>query len=375
MNLILLYFPYELQKNPKSGSGVRPKKITEAFQRYADSNNMRLEIISGHSEERKRLTESFKQKGLVNETLFCYMENSTMPYWLTDKDHFPRHPKTDASFWMYLKKHKVPISLFYRDVYWKFDDMYVPPGGKKVFTPIMRAIYQKELRTFSKVVDLLYLPSLEMNQSVGWTGEYSELPPGMEGMHVQSTQSRGKETASAVFVGGISDQKGMLMLLEVFKKINATKAVDLQLVCRENEYRKYIEMHKYETETWLTVSHKSGQELKDVYEQADIALIPREINTYHDFAVPVKLFEYQSYGLPIVATNCKAQARILNDEKTGKTADDNAEDFSKAILEAIEPTNLQMMKENIINNSFNRHSWDARITKVVNDMTAIREGK
>ena len=371
MKHILIYFPYALLKNPKSGSGVRPKKMVQAFKEYGRENGLDVIIISGKSAERKKLIKDYKSKNMVKDAVFCYMENSTMPYWLTDEDHMPRNLFSDLAFWRYLKKHHLPIGLFYRDVYWKFDEMYAPPRDKKVLTPIMRFIYKRELSAFAKVVDTLYLPSLEMNKFVEWRGQYDELPPGME--NVEQGPQADKAVPKAVFVGGINDQKGMLMMLNAFTLLNHEQEVQLEIICREDEYRKYPEMHAYSKYPWLTVSHRSGEDLKTAYAEASIALIPREINTYHDFSVPVKMFEYLAHGLPIVATDCKAQSRILSKEGAGFVTEDTAESFAEGVRKAIEKNAYEKLTARA-KAVFLTHSWKSRAEKVAVDLEQLNPG-
>ena len=105
--------------------------------------------------------------------------------------------------------------------------MYVPPRDKKVLTPIMRFIYRRELSAFAKVVDTLYLPSLEMNKFVEWRGQYDEQPPGME--NVEQSFEGDPVAPKAVFVPGINDEKGMLMMLEAFSLLNSEHEIQLEL--------------------------------------------------------------------------------------------------------------------------------------------------
>lgn len=375
MKHIIVYFPYELQKNPKSGSGVRPKRIVEAFKRYCTENELEMVLIAGTTSEREEKIEQYIKQDRFSDALFCYMENSTMPYWFTDPDRKPKKLKMDSDFWKLLKKNHIPISLFYRDVYWKFDDMYVPPKGIKFLRYLMRKVYEKELKTYEKSVDLLYLPSLEMNKYVGWKGKISELPPGMEDVEAGKKDLKLEKPFQAVFVGGISDQIGILIMLESFKQINEQETVvKLELVCRENEYNKYKEMKAYEKYSWLHIRHISGDELIPIYDQTHIALIPREKNAYHDFAVPVKLFEYLSYHLPVVATDCDAQARILTEQGFGTVSNVDASNFAQAVLKLLQPDQYTKVKQTIEQNAKNNHSWYARVCQVAKDMEEVRVG-
>jgi|SRR5690606_22421212 len=370
MTHIIVYFPYALKKNPKSGSGVRPKLIVDAFREYGEKKQIEVILISGNSSERQERIEDYKNKYNAENALFCYMENSTVPFWLTEKDHMPRKPFMDAAFWKYLKQANVPIGCFYRDVYWQFDDMYVPPKNIKMLTPIMRSIYQRELKVYSKYVDILYLPSLEMNEYVGWKGTFDELPPGMQ--QLDKEKATPTSPPKAVFVGGISDQIGIIMMLEAFKSLNEEDTYLLELVCREEEYRQYPEMHKYNEYDWLTISHKSGRELDEVYQNAAIALIPRERNEYHDFSVPVKMFEYLSNGLPIVATDCKAHARILEKDGLGIVTEVDAKKFAEGVLHALESSTYEKLKTNIENYAYEHHSWSSRVEKIATQLISKR---
>lgn len=374
MSHIIVYFPYELKKNPKSGSGVRPKKLVEAFYRYGEKHHLEVVLISGNSKDRRKKIDQYHREYSMRDALICYMENSTIPFWLTDKDHVPRSIGLDSRFWKKLKQNNVPIGCFYRDVYWQFDDMYVPPFGISLLTPVMKKIYRNELKAYHKVVDVMYLPSLEMNRFVNWKKTFDELPPGME--KAEADINNNSVEQRAVYVGGITDEIGILTMLEGFKHINeSSKVIHLDFICREEEFNRSKQIQEYAAYGWITVQHLSGSELISVYKNATIALIPREKNTYHDFAMPVKLFEYLSYQLPIVATDCDAQERFLEGNHFGVISKAEKHDFAAAVLRAIEPSNYEDLTTSIKERAFKNNSWDARVEKVMKDLLLLREVK
>lgn len=366
MKNIIVYFPYKLSDNPKTGSSVRPHKMVEAFKLLGNNYGVEIIVISGESKQRKREIKEFINSEKIKKTLFCYMENSTMPYWLTDEDHIPRHPFSDIRFWKYLKKNNVPIGLFYRDIYWKFKELYTLEGAKKLLTPVMRAIYQKELRQFHKIVDVLYLPSLEMNEYVGWDGNIEELPPGIDVMR-QLNPADYSDSLNLIYVGAINDLHGMKVLLEAMERVYKEIKAHLFLVCRENEYRQNNLLQQHGGKPWLTIKHLSGKPLEELYEKVDVGLIPRKTNVYHNFSVPVKLFEYLSYGLPLVVTNCKAQERIISEGQYGMITSDNPTDYAEGILALSQKKVYANYKNNILSNAFDQHSWYARVEKVYTD--------
>ncbi|MBW8350285.1 glycosyltransferase [Bacillus sp. IITD106] len=368
MNNIIVYFPYKLSNNPKSGSGVRPIKMIEAFRAFGTNNGIEIIVISGESGLRKKKIKQFMNSGKVKNTLFCYMENSTTPYWLTNDNHIPKNPFIDYKFWKYLKRNNVSIGLFYRDIYWKFKEFYVLKGIKKLVTPLMKKLYYQELSTYQKVVDILYLPSLEMNEFVEWPGKISGLPPGIDRMKIAETQNNHADL-NLVYVGAINDEYGMNVLLQALDKVNQTKKVQLFLVCRENEYEQNEMLQKYSDKPWFIVQHLSGAELEKLYENVNVGVIPRKKSIYHDFSMPVKLFEYLSFGLPLLVTNCDAQAMFVSENEYGIVTEDNVDEFSRGILTLTNMNTYKRYQDNILNTAYNKQSWYARVEKLYNDLT------
>lgn len=329
MYKIIVYFPYPLG-DTKSGSAVRPIKMLEAFREYTFNNGLELIEIHGDSKERQRKIKEFKSKVNPKDILYCYMENSTLPFWLTDKDHLPRTPILEISFFHYLKKHSIPLGLFYRDIYWKFDE-YSLIGYKRA---IMRSIYRAEHLVYKKYVTQFFLPSNEMNKYVLFpTDRTSSLPPGGENFSGYRVPEKSKEL-NVIYIGGISEQYGLNDMLDAAEIVyNSNKSVKLHLICRKDEYMLYEKtFNKVKEKPWLNVYHAYGDQLKEIYKFADVAIIPRKKNVYNDFAVPVKLFEYLSYGLPIISTNCNAQAEVIEKDELGIIVKDNAESLAEGII-------------------------------------------
>ena len=132
-------------------------------------------------------------------------------------------------------------------------------------------------------------------------------------------------------------------------------------------------MHAYSKYPWLTVSHRSGEGFEGGLRRSINFLIPREINTYHDFSVPVKMFEYLAHGLPIVATDCKAQSRILSKEGAGFVTADTPESFAEGVRKAIEKNAYEKLTAHA-KAVFLTHSWKSRAEKVAVDLKQLNPG-
>jgi glycosyltransferase involved in cell wall biosynthesis len=60
-------------------------------------------------------------------------------------------------------------------------------------------------------------------------------------------------------------------------------------------------------------------------------VIPRPRNRYNDLALPIKLFDYLSYGRPLLLTDCVEQARIVADAEAGIVTADGVEAMAEGI--------------------------------------------
>jgi len=366
MNKVVIYFPYPL-RDANSGSSVRPLKMLKAFREFTNKNDLELIEIYGISKERKMKIKEFKSNTNPNDVLFCYMENSTLPVWLTDKDHLPRTPLLENDFLRYLKKSNIPIGLFYRDIYWKFDDIYPLKGYKR---SIMRKIYQAELLLYKKYVTHFFLPSMEMNKYTNFPIErMSSLPPGGENL-LEYQNNKQNNILNIIYVGAISESQGLTDMLQATEDIyRVNNNVKLHLVCREDEFKQYIEVFSNKSEKpWLIVYHAFGDQLQSIYNLADVAIIPRRKNIYHDFAVPVKLFEYISYGLPIISTNCDAQAKIIEKHELGIIVKDNVESLKESITYFQNVENRKHHSEKVKEALENSQLWIHRVEEISNKL-------
>jgi glycosyltransferase involved in cell wall biosynthesis len=363
MKTVLLYYPFQLAVNANSGSKLRPIKIYNAFVEWGKKNGVEILLLSGHSKKRDQLFTEWKTAGKLDNLLFCYMENQTIPFWLTDPGHKPKKPFIDSKVMKFLKRNHVPVGVFYRDVYWKFDELYPLKGIKKT---LMQSIYRLEEKFYEKYCNVIFLPSDSMGEYVNIQKQKIALPPGGTPVEVQrSLEGNPDRTSHGLYVGGINNEEyGLFLLLDALEIVNkqGTKC-ELTVVCREDEYSKLPNGKRSRlTDLGVKVKHISGNELNELYEKMDFAFIPRYKSTYNDFSVPVKLVEYLSHHLPIVATNCEAQKQIIEADQYGIVCEDNPEQMAKAIIHM--SCDAKRYEENIKQTFIEKHSWLSRVEKI-----------
>lgn len=362
MSSFLVYYPFQLATNPQSGSQLRPLEMLQAFERYAQSANKKMLIISGTSSERMAQWEKLVKEDGLEDIEFCYSENQTIPLWLTDPSHIPTKPFIDKSVFKELKRRNIPIGVFYRDVYWKFDDLYPVKGLKKV---ALQTIYRLEEKFYQKYVSTVFLPSQAMSRYVSIATNHVPLPPG--GRRVELPERKTQIShPQGIYVGGInSEDYGVETLLEAVKELKQEGTqFELHIACREDEFeRAKAKRPNVFHENYATFYHKNASELEQVYAEMDMAFIPRKKTVYNDFSVPVKLVEYLSSGIPVVASDCDAQREIIEQGGYGVIVQDDKEGMKQGIREMIQSSAAIKLK--IQSDFLQNHSWDARVHKVV----------
>lgn len=369
MKSVLLYYPFQMAKNANSGSKLRPIEMYNAFRQWGVKNNIEILLLSGNSIERESLFKNWLKSGKLDNLLFCYMENQTIPLWLTDQGHIPKRPLIDLQVMKYLKKLNIPVGVFYRDVYWKFDDLYPLKGPKKL---VMQSIYKMEEKFYEKYCQVIFLPSDAMGNYVDIKSKKVALPPGGKERGQLTEQLNNNNPKKGLYVGGINNEDyGLFLLLDAIKKANSEEEVcKLTIVCREDEFQTLPEEKKgLLRDLNVDVKHLSGKDLDLVYTEMDFAFIPRYKSTYNDFSVPVKLVEYLSNGLPVVATNCDAQREIIESGEYGLICEDEVDSMSEAIQSMSKKATC--FRDNIARTFLDNHSWFARVEKIKNEL--VRE--
>jgi glycosyltransferase involved in cell wall biosynthesis len=369
MDKVLVYFPFALAKKADSGSKVRPLKMIEAFEKWGSDQGLEVIVVSGESKERETKWNELLRKRALTNIKFCYAENQTIPIWLTDKNHIPSKPFIDKKVFQYLKQQQIPMGIFYRDVYWKFDDLYPLKGLKK---SVMQWLYRREEKFYEKYADAIFLPSLEMGKYVDINRTKVALPPGGKEVMFPKT-IREDNQVRAIYVGAVKHaDNGLPLMLETLERIQAEGLpLSLTVVCREVEYQGLPSSYKEKMkQLQVDVKHISGTELDDLYTEIDFAYLPRTKSTYNDFSVPVKLVEYLSNYLPVLASNCTAQQRFVESGPYGVVASATTDEMVAATKTMMEQhlTFLQTIQDEFLANN----SWIARVQTVNQTLTKTK---
>jgi hypothetical protein len=267
---VLVHINYPPPQRRTSGSRVRPYYMCEAFRDLG----YEVEIVEGTLWERGRQVYELVRSGKVAKFSFCYAEPST----------YPLNPFIDYTFYLALKARSIPIGLFYRDAYWQSADWF-PYHDPKKWLLLLR--YWSDMLFLPKAVSAFFFPSQMLASRFRFSKPKFVLPPGGHISYESEMAQFSPKVERAIYVGGIGQRYGTDLLLDAFGLINRECKLDLELVCREDEYLSLRSIfEKCDEAECLHVHHLWGKSLGQVYHRSDIALIPRRKNAYKIWLCP-----------------------------------------------------------------------------------------
>lgn len=356
---MIFHIPMFVDKSEHSGSQIRPLRMIQAFKDIGYD----VEIVMGYCKSRKKQIAQIK-KNIKNGIKydFVYSESSNMPTALTERHHFPICPFLDFNFFRFCKQYRIPIALFYRDIYWKF-----PQYGVDLFfwkVAVGRFFYRYDVRKYQELVDVLYLPSLNMAKYLPEIADekIKALPPGFSPKEKRSYKK--SEYLNILYVGGIGDYYKMHTL---FKVISHFPEVSLTICTREVEWQDNSREYDLGENNNIVIVHKSGYELQKLFAQTDVFSLFVEPQEYRNFAVPVKLFEYLGESKPIIASYGTLAGRFIEDNGIGWTIPYEESELQNLLNSMLTDKEIIHSKNDAIARIYNEHTWEARARQVIND--------
>jgi len=366
----IYHVPNYIDPAANSGSTRRPKFMLQAFKDLGYN----VDVVMGYAKERKEQIKKIKQnikKGVKYE--FLYSECSTVPTLLTEKHHLPLHPFLDFGFMKYCKKNKIKIGLYYRDIYWKFP--FYGTGLNPLKKKFAIWMYEYDIKQYRKIIDILYLQTMEMAKYLPNTiGEtiIKTLPPGgeynEEKIKVRNEHYSNKtdNNINIFYVGGI----GVLYDLEpLLKVVNEKEYLSLTVCCREKDWEEEKTRYEKYLNDRIKIIHKSGKDLQEYYERADLCSLYFPDDEYRRFVLPIKLFEYIEYGTPIIATKGTETGKFLSENNIGWEIPCKSQELSKLLNKLHNNRKLIVEKHNNVVSILKKHTWLERAKQVEKELT------
>lgn len=344
-------------KDLEKGSEVRPYKMYQSFLHLG----YEVDLIAGTPEERIAKYKEVLASG--HKYAFCYAEAST----------YPLNPVYDYRVLLGIRRCSIPIGLYYRDAYWKFED-YFRRKGRKRLELLLR--YHLDLLLFSQIASVMFFPTESLSDLFKFRIPKIMLPPGGEYKPLERVITR---PLRAVYVGGVNHRYGTELMLKALQLVNREKEnIILDLVCRRYELDDLPQHIQVLMQTpWVKIHHISGDDLMPIYANCQISLLPLIKDDYNDLAFPVKLMEYLSFGLPVVATHCKEMSKFIERNECGIICRDDVQPMADALnLLLNKPDMIKLLSTHAIRTILNGNSWDDRtryVAEILDKKTCLNQ--
>lgn len=179
---------------------------------------------------------------------------------------------------------------------------------------------------------------------------------------------RDNNNYTLIYVGGLVGIRGIYEMVKAMEFISEKRGVRLQLLGKfvdrktENSVRSLEGFSRVELLGWIPY--------RDIYKhlsRADIGLILFHPLPNHIEAMPNKLFEYMSVGLPIIASNFPLWKEIVEGNECGLTVDPlNPKEIAQAIEYLLDHPELrQKMGENGRRAVLEKYNWENEAKKLL----------
>ncbi len=256
-----------------------------------------------------------------------------------------------------LKSKGALIFPFIRDLYWKHPEtLEINDDVKRWFH-----VCETEMKWYLKNACALFFPSNAMAETIDFPNK-DELPPG--GDASRCLQSDLPKNKNIIFVGKISKKAGVETLLKAMRYVIMEQS-DAHCTIVGSGNQTLID--KWKLKNWVTFTKGIYWDMPRLMSEAYVATIPWVTYLEHNnLTMPLKLFDYLSFGRPVVVTDCKTMANFIQNNKVGIVTDDSPQEFAKGLLKILNNNRkAEKLGRNAISVVRNGHSWKDRAQELL----------
>ncbi len=347
MKNIVFFHPLPISSAGNSGSRVRPFRMRNAFQQLGYS----VTEVVGEYQERKEI---IRNQVLGKRFLFCYGESANMPFLLTNRHRFPTLLGYDQKMFRFLSKSRVPIGIFFRDIYWTNKEFVRTESlHRRMYLPL----WIHELSVYRKYCTKLFMPTMDMARKIPikWKEDnILSLPPGCEQGKIECYGQKRNSRLKLLYVGNIAPP--LYDMRELFGLFRSRPDMAIDVICRENDWNKHKHLYQSSLSDNVKIHHRSGAELLPFYRDSDVFITYRQHHPYLDITLPIKIHEAWSFGLPVILKSGGVDAKWVARVNGGWIVDDNQE-LSCLLTQLSSDENMILAKRQDIKNITRAHSW------------------
>ena len=194
--------------------------------------------------------------------------------------------------------------------------------------------YRYDIFQYKRLLSRFYIPDIKVCDYINerkLTEIAVELPPGAENIEINKNKRECGKPLQIFYVGGIGSQ---YQIIELVKAVNLVPNVILTICCRVNEWEREKEIYSNYLCDRIKIVHKKGDELEELYNEADLCSLLFENGVYIEMAKPFKAYEYLAHEIPVLSTKGTAIGSFVEESDIGWNIDFQL-DTIKEVLETI----------------------------------------
>ena len=289
------------------GPTARITRLRDELARLVD-----LDVIDGYRAIRRSRLWTYALAGRQRGLDGIYVESSTF---------LPA--ETDLAFLGLSRALGIPVLTYVRDAYQLFPEYYPRDTLKR---RLGAAAFLPALRAMRAVSTHLAFPTAGLAEAVlGPDADSVLLPPGAP---PPINVPRSPTANRVLYVGDARLPAHGADRLIAAVDIARRSGLDLEMDVVSREGQNPGKPHP----PWLRVHRAEGPGIHALLPGVVATAIPRPRNRYNDLALPIKLFDYLSYGRPLLVTDCTEQARVVTDADAGLVTRDDPAAMAEALV-------------------------------------------
>lgn len=317
-------------------------------------------LISGNRTPRRLAILKYILQGKLRHTRAIYVEASTSTA-----------TEMDILFLLIAHTLNIPIFIFIPDGYQLFPEIF-PRIGLKV--KLLDWGWKQSIKAYHTVANSLLYPSLTLASYFSHQSNTHNdvlLPAGLPAREKTSLPWNPPEV---VYIGTANFRYGSDLLLSAMEQVVAQyPSVQCRFITSKSDF---LSNHPVRYASWLKIESHTFDQLPEIMKHATIGVIPLRQNSYNHLAVPVKLFDYMSFGLPMVVTNCDETSKLVRKLNVGVVVEDNVDSLASGILQLLRnPPLAEQLGQNGYQAVQTEHSWSHRAHDLLNMIETIEHEK
>jgi glycosyltransferase involved in cell wall biosynthesis len=180
-----------------------------------------------------------------------------------------------------------------------------------------------------------------------------------------------------IYCGGITELRGAFKIIKAteiaLKKMPNIKVVLLgkySPATLKKDLQDYININKLQKNVEL-LSEVSYSEVSKFYNKSKIGLVTLLRSRTFEISMPIKVFEYMAFGLPIIGSNFGHIKKYIEKENCGITVDpDNPENIANAMIELLtNEKKYEIYSKNGRRATLAKYKWDIEFNRLLDFYT------